>query len=49
MARGINLHEEIMLSGVWAVDPFRLPRRGAPTKEDTDKWSHLKGIDFPRI
>ena len=49
VARGINLHEEIMLSRVWAVDPLRLPRGGAPTKEDTDKWSHLKGIKFPRI
>ena len=47
MARGINLHEEIRLSRVWAVDPLRLPRGCAPTKED--KWSHLKGIKFPRI
>ena len=49
VARGINLHEEITLSRVWAVDPLRLPRGGAPTKEDTDKWSHLKGKNFPRI
>ena len=40
---------EITLSMVWAVDPLRLPRGGAPTKEDTDKWSHLKGINFHRI
>ena len=49
VARGINLHEEITLSRVWAVDPLRLPQGGAPTKEGTDKWSHLKGINFPRI
>ena len=28
VARGINLHEEITLSRVWAVDPLRLPRGG---------------------
>ena len=26
VARGINLHEEITLSRIWAVDPSRLPR-----------------------
>ena len=49
VVRGIHLHEEITLRRVWAVDPLRLPRGSAPTKEDTDRWSHLKGINLPRI
>ena len=49
VVRGLDLHEEIILSGVWAVDVLVLPRGDAPTKEDIERWSRLKGINFPRI
>ena len=36
-----------MLDKVWTVDTLCLPEGSPPTKEDTAKWPHLKGIDFP--
>ena len=46
--RGLQMKEEVVLDKVWTVDTLCLPRGNPPTKEDTAKWPHLKGIDFPR-
>ena len=46
--RGLQMQEEIVLDRVWTVDTLCLPQGSPPTKEDTAKWPHLKGIDFPR-
>ena len=46
--RGLQMKEEIVLDRVWTVDTLCLPQGSPPTKEDTAKWPHLKGIDFPR-
>lgn len=46
--RGLQMKEEVVLDRVWTVDTLCLPQGSPPTKEDTAKWPHLKGIDFPR-
>lgn len=47
--RGLQRDEEIALHKVWTVDTLCLPQGSPPTKEDTAKWPHLNGIDFPKI
>lgn len=47
--RGLRMDEEIELNRVWTVETLRLPQGSSPTKEDAAQWSHLNGIDFPRI
>ena len=42
------MQEEIVLDRVWTVDTLCLTQGSPPTKEDTAKWPHLKGIDSPR-
>ena len=43
------MNKLLTLNRVWAVDSLGLPRIGAPTEEETVKWSHLRGINFPII
>lgn len=47
--RGLQMNEDVELNRVWTVDTLCLPQSVAPTKEDTAKWPHLNGIEFPRI
>ena len=43
---GLQMKEGVVLDRVWTVDTLCLPQSSPPTKEDTTKWPHLKGIDF---
>jgi len=47
--RGLQMKEDIVLDRVWTAYTLCLPQGSPPTKEDTAKWPHLKGIDFPRM
>lgn len=47
--RELQMEEEIVLDKVWTVETLGLPQGGPLTKEDTAKWPHLKGLDFPRM
>ena len=47
--RGLRMNEDVELNRVWTVDTLYLPQSVVPTKEDTAKWPHLNGIEFPKI
>ena len=41
--------DSIHLNKVWTVDHLPVSRRSIPTDEDVRGWSHLHGIEFPKL
>ena len=41
--------DPILLDKVWTVDRLPISKRSVPSDGDVSQWSHLKGVEFPRL
>lgn len=48
-ARALSGNGAVHLPKVWSVDKLPIDQFSLPRVEDIQRWSHLKGIEFPQI
>ena len=47
--KALTSDDSIHLDKVWTVDRIPVSRENIPTDEDVQRWSHLHGIEFPKL
>ena len=47
--KALNSDDSIHLNKVWTVDHLPVSRRSIRTDEDVRGWSHLHGIELPKL
>lgn len=47
--KALKSEDGVHLDKVWNVDRLPISQQSILYKEDTEKWPHLRGIEFPRL